>query len=253
MNPLYAAYAVLSYLVFLASFLYAIGFVGDLAVPKTIDAPAGAGGWAAFLVDAVVLGLFAIQHSVMARPGFKRWWTRWVPVPVERSTYVLFSSLLLCLVFVAWQPLPSPVWDLRGTPAGQVMVVLYALGWGVVLLSTFMISHFELFGLTQAWRRARAQPASDSVFRETFLYRFVRHPIMLGFLIAFWAAPLMTRGRLLFAVLTTGYIILGVRLEERDLLDRLGAVYAGYRARVPMLLPMPWRRARRRTEAVTLR
>ena len=146
-------YAVLSYALFLATFLYAVGFVGDLFVPKSINAPTGPGGWAAFLVDAAVLGLFAVQHSVMARPAFKRWWTRFVPAPVERSTYVLFSSLCLCLVFVAWQPLPGVVWDLRGGPGGSAMLGLYALGWLVVLLSTFMISHFELFGLTQAWRR----------------------------------------------------------------------------------------------------
>ena len=232
-------YAVLSYALFLATFLYAVGFVGDLFVPKSINAPTGPGGWAAFLVDAAVLGLFAVQHSVMARPAFKRWWTRFVPAPVERSTYVLFSSLCLCLVFIAWQPLPGVVWDLRGGPGGSAMLGLYALGWLVVLLSTFMISHFELFGLTQAWRRLREAPEHESVFKEVLFYRFVRHPIMLGFLIAFWAAPLMTHGRLLFALLTTGYILVGIRLEERDLIRKLGSAYLAYRARVPALLPMP--------------
>jgi protein-S-isoprenylcysteine O-methyltransferase Ste14 len=245
MNPLHAAYAALSYVLFLASFLYAIGFVGDVGVPKTIDSPAGPGGWPAFLVDAAVLGAFAVQHSLMARPGFKRWWTRFVPAPIERSTYVLFSSLLLCLVFVAWRPLATPVWDLRGTPGGAVLLGLFLAGWAIVLLSTFMISHFELFGLSQAWRRARAQPASGSVFREVFFYRFVRHPIMLGFLVAFWAAPRMTQGRLLFAVLTTAYIFVGVRLEEHDLGRTLGGAYQDYRSRVPMFFPRPWRRARR--------
>jgi protein-S-isoprenylcysteine O-methyltransferase Ste14 len=244
MHPFHLVYAVFSYALFLASFLYAIGFVGDLWVPKTINAPGGEGGWAAFLIDALVLGAFAIQHSVMARPAFKRWWTRIVPTPIERSTYVLFSSLFLCLIFVAWQPLPTPVWDLRGTAAGQVLLALYALGWLVVLLSTFMISHFELFGLTQVWRRLRAEPAHASVFKEVLFYRFVRHPIMLGFLIAFWAAPLMTHGRLLFALLTTAYILVGIRLEEHDLIRQLGTAYQAYRARVPMLIPLPRMRPR---------
>lgn len=237
MNPFHALYAVLAYALFLASFLYAVGFVGDLYVPKSIDAPVAAAGWTAFLIDAVVLGAFAIQHSVMARPAFKRWWTRIVPAPIERSTYVLFSSLFLCLIFIAWQPMPASVWDVRGTPAGQVLLALYALGWLVVLLSTFMISHFELFGLTQAWRRAQEMPVHDSAFTEVFFYRFVRHPIMLGFLIAFWASPLMTQGHLLFASLTTAYIFVGVRLEEHDLMQKLGATYQDYRARVPMFFP----------------
>lgn len=244
MHVFHVLYAVFSYALFLASFLYAIGFVGDLFVPKSINEPTGPGGWAAFLVDAAVLGVFAIQHSVMARPAFKRWWTRFVPVPIERSTYVLFSSLCLCLVFVAWQPLPGVVWDLRGSPAGSVMLGLYAIGWLVVLLSTFMISHFELFGLTQAWRRLREAPGQESVFKEVLFYRLVRHPIMLGFLIAFWAAPLMTHGRLLFALLTTGYILVGIRLEERDLVRKLGAAYLAYRARVPALLPLPRSRSK---------
>ncbi len=237
MRPFHVLYAVISYALFLASFLYAIGFVGDLFVPKSINAPGAAGGWTAFLIDAAVLGAFALQHSVMARPAFKRWWTRLVSPPIERSTYVLFSSLFLCLIFVAWRPLPGVVWDLRGSLAGSIVLALYALGWLIVLLSTFMISHFELFGLTQAWRRGREAPQCDSVFKEVLFYRFVRHPIMLGFLVAFWAAPLMTHGRLLFALLTTGYILVGIRLEERDLVHKLGAVYPAYRARVPMLLP----------------
>ncbi len=239
----YAAYAAFSYLVFLASFVYAIGFVGNVAVPKSIDAPAGPGGWVALAIDACVLGVFAIQHSVMARPAFKRWWTRIVPATIERSTYVLVSSLLLASIFRAWQPLTAIVWDLRGGGAGDSLIALEALGWLVVLLSTFMISHFELFGLTQAWRRLRNRAAAAPTFREVLLYRFVRHPIMLGFIIAFWAAPVMTEGHLLFAVLTTGYILVGIRLEEHDLLDALGAGYARYRERVPMLVPFAKGRA----------
>ena len=245
MPLVHAAYGAFSYLVFLASFLYAIGFVGNIVVPKSIDAPPGPGGWLAFAADAFVLGLFAVQHSVMARPAFKRCWTRIVPEPIERSTYVLLSSLLLGLVFYAWQPLDGSVWDLRGSPAGDALVALEAFGWIVVLLSTFMIAHFELFGLTQVWRRLRDRAMPVPVFSEVLLYRVVRHPIMLGFLIAFWSAPRMTHGHLLFAVLTTGYILVGIGLEERDLLDALGASYARYRERVPMLVPFIGGAARR--------
>lgn len=232
------SYALICYTVFLVSFLYAIGFVGNLLVPKTIDAPVTRTGWPAILIDALVLAAFAVQHSVMARPAFKRWWTRFVAPPVERSTYVLLSSALLVLVFVAWRPLPSMVWDVRSSPLAPILLSLQAVGWLVVLLSTFMISHFELFGLTQAWRSARAQSThSEAPFVERFFYRFVRHPIMLGFLVAFWATPAMSQGHLLFALLTTGYILLGVRLEEADLRATIGRHYADYRARVPMLVP----------------
>jgi protein-S-isoprenylcysteine O-methyltransferase Ste14 len=232
------SYALTCYLVFLASFLYAIGFVGDMLVPKTIDAPVAQTGWPAFLVDALVLGAFAVQHSVMARPAFKRWWTRFVASPIERSTYVLLSSLLLGLVFVAWRPLPVLVWDVRSTPLEPILIALQVLGWLIVLLSTFMISHFELFGLTQAWRGARAQsPHTEAPFVERFFYRFVRHPIMLGFLVAFWATPAMSQGHLLFALLTSGYILVGVHLEEADLRAKIGRDYEDYRARVPMLVP----------------
>jgi methanethiol S-methyltransferase len=239
MAPLYALFSAISYAIFLASFLYAIGFVGNFIVPVSIDAPAAPGGWMAFAVDALVLGLFAIQHSVMARPAFKRAWTRVVSPVIERSIYVLVSSLLLCLIFWAWQPLPGIVWDWRGTAIGQLLLVLYAVGWAVVLLSTFMISHFELFGLTQAWRNLRNRPTPHAGFKVVLLYRFVRHPIMLGFVIAFWSAPVMTYGHLLFAVLTTGYILVGIQLEEHDLIKAFGDAYARYRERVPMLIPVP--------------
>ena len=229
-------------MVFLATFLYAIGFVGGLGVPKTIDTPAGPGGWEALAVDLALLGLFAVQHSVMARPAFKRWWTRFVPPPVERSTYVLFSSLLLALLFGVWRPLSTTVWDLRGSAAGAILLAGYGLGWILVLVSTFMISHFELFGLTQAWRRLRERPEPPAAFVERFLYRFVRHPIMLGFLVAFWSAPVMSTGHLVFAIMTTGYILVGVQLEEQDLRRAFGAAYERYRARVPMLLPFTKRR-----------
>jgi protein-S-isoprenylcysteine O-methyltransferase Ste14 len=237
MASLGALFAAISYAAFLASFLYAIGFVGNLFVPKSIDAPAGPAGWAAFAIDAAVLGLFAAQHSVMARPAFKAAWTRIVSPSIERSVYVLVSSLLLVLVFWAWRPLPGIVWDWRGSAAGDALLALYGVGWLLVLLSTFMISHFELFGLTQAWRRLRNAPTPASSFKVVLLYRFVRHPIMLGFIIAFWSAPVMTYGHLLFAVLTTGYILVGIQLEERDLIAAFGNAYERYRQRVPMLLP----------------
>ena len=239
MAPLYALFSVVSYGIFLASFLYAIGFVGNFLVPKSVDGPAGPGGWLAFALDALVLALFAVQHSVMARPAFKRAWTRIVSPVIERSVYVLVSSLLLALIFWAWQPLPGILWDWRGTPAGEMLGAIYALGWAIVLLSTFMISHFELFGLTQAWRNVRNRPTQQAPFRVVLLYRLVRHPIMLGFVIAFWSAPVMTYGHLLFAVLTTGYILVGIRLEERDLMTTFGAAYARYREHVPMLIPIP--------------
>jgi len=241
MKAFIALYAVASYVLFLVSFLWAIAFVGDFAVPKTIDAPPGPGGWTPWLVDALVLGAFAVQHSVMARPAFKRWWTGFVPVAIERSTYVLASSLLLLLILAAWQPLPQTLWDLRGSVGGVALAVLQGVGWVIVLLSTFMISHFDLFGLAQAWRAIRGAPRAQYAFTERFLYRFVRHPIMLGFVVAFWSAPHMTVGHLLFSLLTTGYILVGVQLEERDLAASLGAAYERYRERVPMLLPLPRR------------
>jgi methanethiol S-methyltransferase len=243
MGHVHVLYAALSYAVFLSTFVYSIGFVGDLAVPKTIDSPAGSGGWEALVVDLALLGLFAVQHSVMARPAFKRWWTRLVPPAVERSTYVLLSSLLLALLFAAWRPLGATVWDLRGTGTGTLLLATYGFGWIIVLVSTFMISHFELFGLRQVWRRLREQPEPPAAFVECFLYRFVRHPIMLGFLVAFWSAPTMSTGHLVFAIMTTGYILVGVQLEERDLRRTLGAAYERYRMRVPMLLPFTKRPA----------
>lgn len=233
----FALYGLLSYTLFLVSFLYLVGFVGNLIVPKSIDAPLGVRGPAALLIDAAVLVAFFVQHSVMARPAFKQWWMRFVPHAIERSTYVLFSSLFLCLVFVAWQPLPTLLWDLRGTVAAPILLTLYAVGWLIILASSFMISHFELFGLTQAWRRARETPESKSAFVEAFFYRFVRHPILLGFFVASWAAPTMSQGRLLFAALITLYIFVGIQLEEHDLVKAFGITYRNYRARVPALFP----------------
>ena len=232
-----ALYGLACYACFLGSFLYAIGFVGDFAVQKTIDSHPGAAWPEALLVDLVLLGLFAVQHSVMARPGFKAMWTRIVPRPVERSTYVLFSSLLLILLMWKWQAIPAVLWDVSAPLPRAILLGLCAVGWLIVLLSTFMINHFDLFGLRQVYLHMRGFDCTPLNFTQRALYKFVRHPIMLGFIIAFWAAPSMSVGHLVFAIMTTGYILVGIFLEERDLMKSHGAEYGAYRARVPMLFP----------------
>ncbi|MGH8248546.1 MAG: methanethiol S-methyltransferase [Gammaproteobacteria bacterium] len=237
-------YGVISYLVFLASFLYAIGFVGNLIVSKTIDSGQQGPVMEALLVDLVLLGLFAAQHSVMARPGFKNRWIKIVPKPVERSTYVLISSLLLLLLFWKWQPITGVVWAVEN-PAGRAAIgTIFWLGWVLVLVSTFMIDHFDLFGLRQVYLRLRGVEYTAVPFVNAALYKFVRHPIMLGFLIAFWAATDMTLGHLLFAAATTAYIFIGIFLEERDLAAALGPDYQQYRREVPMILPLPGRKSK---------
>ena len=238
MKPLFALYAVTAYAVFLVTFLYAIGFTGNFIVPKSIDSGPIDPLLPTLVIDLLVLAVFAVQHSVMARPGFKRWWTRYVVPPIERSTYVLLASLALVLVYVAWRPLPGVVWHVEAQAGRGLLWALFALGWLTVLLSTFMISHFELFGLKQAMVR-RFDPAAPAVLTTRYLYRYVRHPIMLGFLIAFWSTPTMTQGHLLFAVMTTAYIFIGIALEERDMVIQFGDRYRVYRARVPARLP--WR------------
>jgi protein-S-isoprenylcysteine O-methyltransferase Ste14 len=232
-----AVYGLFCYLVFLASFLYAIGFIGDLVVPKTVDSAPSTDMPEALVINLVLLGLFAVQHSVMARQGFKAVWTRIVPRVVERSTYVLISSLLLGLICWKWQAIPTVVWDISSPVFKTLLLALFALGWLILLLSTFMISHFDLFGLRQVYLRLRAIEYTPPSFTERALYRVVRHPIYLGFVIAFWATPHMSLGHLVFSITTTGYIFAGIFLEERDLMKIHGARYGAYRARVPMLLP----------------
>jgi protein-S-isoprenylcysteine O-methyltransferase Ste14 len=233
------AYGVASYLLFLAVFLYMVGFVGDLAVPKSMDSGPGSSPQLAVLVDVPLLLLFAVPHSVMARPAFKRWWTRFVPPPVERSTYVLVSSLTLGLLFWQWRPIPGLVWDVTGPVGPWLLVAVFWLGWAVVLLSTFLIDHFDLFGLRQVYLHATGREYTPPAFTTAGLYRYVRHPIMLGFLLAFWATPAMTLGHLLFAAAMTAYILIALRLEERDLVGFLGERYRAYRKEAGMLLPLP--------------
>ncbi len=246
-------YGAVCYVVFLAAFLYAIGFVGNLIVPRSIDNGVEASIGEAVVVNVLLLGLFAVQHSVMARPAFKRRWTRLVPKTIERSTYVLFSSLVLFLMFWQWRTMPAIIWDVAWTPGRVVLWVLFAAGWLTVLLSTFMISHFDLFGLRQVYLAWRGVPYTDLEFRTSLLYRVVRHPLMLGFIVAFWATPTMTAGHLLFAVATTGYILIAIQLEEHDLNAALGEQYRDYRSRVSMLVPSRPRRGDRGAPGATSR
>jgi protein-S-isoprenylcysteine O-methyltransferase Ste14 len=229
-------YAIASYAVFFASSLYAMGFVGNYVVAKSIDTGGAANLSEAIVVDLLLLGLFAIQHSVMARPAFKRWFAGIFPEACQRSTYVLLSSLILLLLFWQWRPIPMKVWQIGGM-AAYVLTAVYWLGWVIVFASTFMIDHFDLSGLRQAFFALRGGELPGQSFKTPLLYKIVRHPIMLGFLLAFWATPEMTAGHLLFAIMTTAYILIGLQFEERDLIAAFGTTYQQYRQRVPMLLP----------------
>jgi methanethiol S-methyltransferase len=234
-------YGVAAYLVFFVTFLYAIGFVEDMIVPKTIDSGAAGPTMQALIVNLVLMSIFAIQHSVMARPRFKRWWTNFVPPSVERTTYVLFASLALALLLWQWEPIPAVAWQLAEPRLAMAVTGLSLVGWLIVLSSTFLINHFELFGLYQVTNNLTGRAMAAARFRTPVFYRFVRHPIYLGFIIAFWAASTMTVGHLLFAAVTTAYIFVGIWLEERDLIEVFGDEYRRYRQRVSMLLP--WRKS----------
>jgi len=244
-------YGVASYAVFFATFLYALGFVGNFAVPVTMDGTPALSTGKAIVIDMLLLGLFALQHSVMARPFFKRWLTRFIPESAERSTYVLMSSLALIALFIFWQPLGGEVWTVTDPALRGVLWGFFAFGWLLVLVATFLINHFDLFGLRQVWLQLIGRPYSHLKFGTPGPYKLVRHPLYLGWLFAFWATPTMTGTHLLFAFVTTAYILVAIQFEERDLVDALGEDYRSYRERVPMIIPSP--RMPRRAAAQTSR
>jgi protein-S-isoprenylcysteine O-methyltransferase Ste14 len=234
-------YGLVAYAVFFVAFLYAIGFVADLVVPQTIDTGTVVPIADALIVNLLLLSLFAVQHSVMARRQFKQWWTQYVPKSVERSTYVLFASLALALLLWQWRPIPTVLWQVADPQIAMAITGLSFVGWFIVLTSTFLINHFELFGLHQVANNLAGRPMPAPRFRTPLFYKLVRHPIYLGFIVAFWAAPTMTIGHLLFAAVTTAYIIVGTLLEEHDLIEMFGDEYRRYRERVSMLVP--WRKS----------
>ncbi len=231
-------YGTVCYLIFFGTFLYAIGFVGNIIVPKTIDSKPQVPLMTAIFIDAALLLVFALQHSIMARPAFKRWWTKIIPGQLERSTYVLLASLCLMLMMWQWQPIGGVIWSINSEAVKMVLLVTFLAGWGIVLISTFLINHFDLFGLRQVWLYFQGKPYAALPFRVPIFYRFVRHPLYLGFLVAFWSTPVMTVAHLLFAVLTTGYILTAIQLEEKDLQEHFGNKYSSYKKRVPMIIPI---------------
>lgn len=230
-------YGVIAYFLFLGAILYAIGFVGNLVVQKTIDGTPGVSLLQAILINASLLLLFALQHSIMARPAFKRWWTRFVPEQIERSTFVLLASLCLLLMMWKWQPMGGIVWSVQNKVGITILTGLFFLGWAIVFISTFLINHFDLFGLRQVWVYFRGKKYEPLAFRIPIFYRFVRHPLYLGFLIAFWSTPVMTVAHLFFAAITTGYILTAIRFEEKDLITHFGEKYQNYKKWVPKIIP----------------
>lgn len=248
MKSLAVLYGGIVYAVFFVTFLYAIGFVGDVVVPKTINSGMAAPLTEALVVNVILMGVFALQHSIMARPAFKAWWTKIVPPAIERSTYVLLASLALILLFWQWRPLTQIVWSVETPAAVMAIWTVFWLGWATVLLSTFLINHFDLFGLRQVWAYRRNKEIPPADFVTPLFYKVVRHPLYLGFIMAFWAAPVMTQGRLLFAFTTTAYILIAIQLEERDLVNHFGDRYRQYRSQVGMLLPTPWLKGSKTTK-----
>tara|TARA_R110000868_G_scaffold86347_8_gene242260 strand:- start:60298 stop:61029 length:732 start_codon:yes stop_codon:yes gene_type:complete len=231
-------YGIVAYCIFLVAFLYAIGFVGNFFVPKTIDSGIEPSLLKAILTNTILLSVFALQHSIMARPKFKEWFTSIFSQAMERSTYILLSSLALLLVYWQWQPITTLVWETENTILSSILTGIFFLGWVIVLLSTFMINHFELFGLAQIFDNLKNRKTSNPKFQTNYFYKLVRHPIMLGFLIAFWATPVMTLGHLLFSIVTTLYIFVAVKyLEEKDLRNFIGEEYETYQKEVPMIIP----------------
>jgi protein-S-isoprenylcysteine O-methyltransferase Ste14 len=235
---LFLVYGLAAYLLFVAAIAYGIGFVGNFGVPKGIDDGTVGSASTAIVVNIALLLLFAVQHNVMARPWFKNWWTQFVPQPIERSTFVAAASLLLMLLYWQWRPMPEAVWRVDSELGRGLLWALYGLGWATVFYSSFVIDHFELFGLRQVWSHFMGREHTTAPFSERSLYRWVRHPLMLGFIVAFWSAPTMSQGRLLFAAVSTAWIVLAIQIEERDLAHFLGEPYRRYRQRTPMLVPL---------------
>jgi protein-S-isoprenylcysteine O-methyltransferase Ste14 len=230
-------YGVIAYFAFFGTVLYTIGFVGNFIVPKSIDGEPQVPLIQALLINASLLLLFALQHSIMARPFFKKWWTNIIPEAMERSTFVLLSSLCLILMMWQWQPIGGVIWSVENEIAKTGLVVLYITGWAIVFISTFLINHFDLFGLRQTWFYIAGKKYEDIPFQVPLFYRFVRHPLYLRFLIAFWSTPVMTIAHLLFAVLTTGYVLTAIKFEENDMVKTLGENYKSYKTRVPKIIP----------------
>jgi protein-S-isoprenylcysteine O-methyltransferase Ste14 len=245
------AYGILSYLFFFGVFLYGIGFIGGFLTPTSLDGVPTSSLGGALTADLSLLAAFALQHSGMARPAFKAWWKRYVPEAAERSTYVLLSSLALAALYVYWQPIGGVLWSVNDGAARSVVIGVYLVGWLLLLYTTFLIDHFDLFGLKQVWRRLANKTYRAPVFRTPSLYKLVRHPLYIGWLTIFWAAPTMTVAHLVFALATTAYILIAIQLEERDLVAAFGNVYVDYRARTPMLIPRLWSRGARVQRRIT--
>ncbi len=239
MRVLFFIYGIVCYLIFFGTFLYAAGFVGNVLVPKSMDTGGETPIIEALVINLILLGIFAIQHSLMARKGFKKVWTKIVPEPIERSTYVLFTSLALILLFWQWRPMGSTLWNLSGTLWGSILIGISALGWLLVLVSTFLIDHFEIFGLKQVYLNLKGKDAQSIDFKKPSIYKYVRHPIYFGFILAFWATPIMTTAHLLFAIATLGYILIGIYFEEKDLISLYGDKYREYKKSVSKLFPFP--------------